>query len=247
MNNKSLLREFLTDFNDDSFYILTNINNVCERLEAFVVPALVEKKQVIIFTPHISHINREIKRLRAMKLLVEKYYCNTENDERERILNEFREGSVQFLYATPRMYMEKRNKEFKPFVHEMIKLGNLSCIVFNDAKAFLRYQNDTTNYEGYDKFVELKDFCPSQKWVIIGEDFLHTEDSKLIHRITTGLHIYKFKLITMENNRVMYCQTDKSGENFIQFACDDSENNLNSDSVDGIGDETEDETKMHLE
>lgn len=116
----------------DLVYMLSNQNRTDEKFQIFVHPTVNNEQQAIIFTPHVSTIYYEVKKLRRMDLNAVAYTGNVEYHRRDRIRDRFVDGDIQFLYATPRMYF--MNEYFRDFVNDQVLEGDLSCVVFDDAK-----------------------------------------------------------------------------------------------------------------
>lgn len=119
----------------DQFFVVSDINNIGYKLEAFVVPTLLAKGQTIVLTPNIATCNQEVLHFRTMGLLVQSYTCESDVDERDGMRTEFIEGHIQFLYATPEMYFT--NGFFRDFVNDQVRNNRLFSIVINDARNFL--------------------------------------------------------------------------------------------------------------
>lgn len=119
----------------DQFFIVSDINNVGYKLEAFVVPTLLAKGQTIVLTPNLTTCNKEVLHFRTMGLLVQSYTEEDGVDERDCMRTDFIEGNIQFLYAMPEMYFT--NGFFRDFVNDQVRQNRLFAIVINDARNFL--------------------------------------------------------------------------------------------------------------
>lgn len=116
----------------DLIYSLCNRNRTDEKFQIFIFPTIDMEQQAIILTPHLSTIYHEVKTLKQMDISAVAYTSNVLYHRRDRIRERFEDGDIQFLYATPRMYFS--NDFFRDFVNEQVLEGNLSCVVFDDAK-----------------------------------------------------------------------------------------------------------------
>lgn len=116
----------------DLVYLLSNANRTDEKFQIFVYPTIDNQQQAIILVPHVSTIYYEVKKLKLMDIKAIAYTSKTEYHIRDKIREKFLQNKIQFLYATPRMYFA--NKFFKSFVNHQVVEGNLSAIVFDDAK-----------------------------------------------------------------------------------------------------------------
>lgn len=106
----------------DQFFVVSDINNIGYKLEAFVVPTLLAKGQTIVLTPNLGTCN-EVLHFRTMGLLVQSYTGEDGVDERDDMRTEFIEGHIQFLYATPEMYFT--NGFFRDFVNDQVRNNRL--------------------------------------------------------------------------------------------------------------------------
>lgn len=116
----------------DLIYVLKKKNGTHEKFHIFIYPNLKSDEQAIIFTPHVATIDKEVKKLKEKNISCVAYTNQVEYWRRDRIRELFENGKIQFLYSTPRMYF--KNEFFRDFVDEQVQDGNLSCIVFDDAK-----------------------------------------------------------------------------------------------------------------
>lgn len=119
----------------DQFFVVSDINNIGYKLEAFVVPTLLAKGQTIVLTPNLSTCNSEVLHFRTMGLLVQSYTTEDGVDDRDDMRTQFIDGQIQFLYATPEMYFT--NGFFRDFVNDQVRNNRLFAIVINDARNFL--------------------------------------------------------------------------------------------------------------
>lgn len=116
----------------DLVYLLSNSNRTEEKFDIFIKPTIKNQQQTIIFTPHLSTIYYETKQLKKQDIDAVAYTGNVDLYDRDDIRQQFADGEIQFLYATPVMYFV--NQYFRDFVNEQVLEGNLSCVVFDDAK-----------------------------------------------------------------------------------------------------------------
>lgn len=116
----------------DLVYLLSNNNGTQEKFDIFIHPIIKSGEQGIIFSPHLSTIYYEVKKLKQMDISCAAYTSNVDYNRRDWLRDSFEDGNIQFLYATPNMYF--MNKCFRDFVNDQALGGNLSSVVIDEAK-----------------------------------------------------------------------------------------------------------------
>uniref|UniRef100_A0A336MYU6 CSON008275 protein n=1 Tax=Culicoides sonorensis TaxID=179676 RepID=A0A336MYU6_CULSO len=151
----------------DQFFVVSDINNIAYKFEAFIVPTLIAKGQTIVLTPNLNKCIAEVVHFKTMDLLVQSYTVEDDVDQRDDMRKDFIEGKIQFLYATPEMYFS--NGFFRDFVNDQVRNNRLYCIVINDAKNFLNEKEEIFGYNSYKQLSVLKCINRALKWVVIGD------------------------------------------------------------------------------
>ncbi|XP_063696137.1 uncharacterized protein LOC134827438 [Culicoides brevitarsis] len=151
----------------DTIYFLADMEDHEARFKAFVNPLIGQQKQAIVFTPHIETIKKEVELLKQKGINCAGYSSEVDYEIRDGIRDQFENGEIQILYATPLMYFVNREEFFPRFVRKQLSEGNLAYIVFDDAKFLYKYNFDGFGFHSYHDFAKLKDFAPNLHWKVI--------------------------------------------------------------------------------
>lgn len=122
----------MSAYENDLIYTLCNFNRTEEKFDIYIQPALKARQQAIIFTPNVATIYYEIGQLHKQHVSCVAYTSNVNRNERAQIRDDFEDGGIQFLCATPRVYFESVG--FRDFLDQQVLKRHLAYIVFDDAK-----------------------------------------------------------------------------------------------------------------